>query len=47
MDSSQRHLVDDQLGDEGQGTGELQEPETTMCSSHPADDALMQFLQAL
>lgn len=47
MNSFQRNLVDDQLGDEGQGTGELQEPETTMCSSQPADDALMQFLQPL
>ena len=25
----------------------LQEPETTICRYHPADDALMQFLQAL
>jgi hypothetical protein len=25
----------------------LQEPETQICRYHPADDALMQFLQAL
>jgi len=25
----------------------LQEPDTQMCSYHPTDDALMQFLQAL
>ena len=47
MNYSQRHLVNGQLGDKEQGTGEAPGTLNENGLLYPPNDALMQFLQAM
>ena len=47
MNSSQRHLVNGQLGDKEQCTGEAPGTLNENGLLYPSNDALMQFLQAM
>ena len=40
-------FVEADLAMKEKALAKLQDPETTMCRYHPADDVLMKFLQAL